>query len=319
MRRRQLLSLAAGSALAGACAARDKNELLHVSFDATRELFAEVNETFAASDLRIRQSHGGSGKQTRSVMEGLQADVVSLALGFDVDALAKAGLLASDWRSRMPFESSPLRSTVVLLVRAGNPKGISGFGDLARDDVSVITPNPKTSGGARWNHLAIWDFALRETGNRGRAEDFMRAVYSHVPVLDSGARGAMTTFAKRRIGDVLIAWESEARVALSKFKGAVEVVVPSRSVRADIPVAVLDKVVDHRGTRATTERYAAFLFSETAQAIFPRFGFRPAESDPADFARVEFFNVTELGDSWASLHEEHFAEGALFDRVSDRS
>lgn len=325
MLRRSFLALSAAAALQQGCAARDKNELLHVSFDASRELLAAINNAYTASfadELKFRQSHGGSGKQTRSVMEGLQADVVSLALGFDVDALVGAKLVHETWRERLPFNASPFSSTIVFLVRGGNPKKITGFDDLVRDDVKIVTPNPKTSGGARWSYAAVWDHALRSTGNQKAAERFMQKLFANVPVLDSGARGAMSTFAKRQIGDVLLAWESEAIAAITKLSGKLEMVLPTRSIKAEIPIAVVDRVVEHRGSRRQAERYAEFFFSEEAQKLLPTFHYRAATTNAAPHGGkddIELFRLEDEYGSWASFHADHFAEGGSFDRATEQS
>lgn len=325
--RRALGSAAIGlglGSLAG-CRARGKDELLHASFDATRELFGEVNTIFASRygadrpNLAVQQSHGGSGKQARSVIEGMQADVVSLALGFDHDALVDAGFIDRAWRDRLPERSVYAWSTIVLLVRGGNPKNILGWDDLIRPDVQVVTPNPKTSGGARWNHLAAWGHAVRTLGERN-AEGFIERLYKNVSVLDSGARGALTTFTKRKIGDVLIAWESEALTARKKLGDAVSVVIPDRSIRADLPVAVVDKVVDHRGSRELSTRYAELLFEGEVQGLLTKFFYRPqtTKPDPAAFPEVSLFAVEDVAEDWRDAHRRHFAEGALFDQVMDR-
>lgn len=312
------------ASLAG-CRAREQNELLHASFDATRELFSEVNVVFARRygadylNLAVQQSHGGSGKQARSVIEGMQADLVSLALGFDHDALVDAGFVDRAWRDRLPERSVYAWSTIVLLVRGGNPKNILGWDDLIRPDVQVVTPNPKTSGGARWNHLAAWGHAV-ETLGEGAAESFIERLYRNVSVLDSGARGALTTFTKRKIGDVLIAWESEALTARKKLGDAVSVVIPDRSIRADLPITLVDKVVDHRKSRETTTKYAELLFDTEVQALLASFFYRSqiTAPDPAAFPAVSLFAVEDVAEDWRDAHRRHFAEGAMFDQVMDR-
>ncbi len=302
--------------------------LLNVSYDPTHELYREVNAAFArdwlarsGQQVTIRQSHGGSGKQARGVLDGLEADVVTLGLAYDVDALVKPGLVRPGWEARLPDHSAPYTSTIVFLVRRGNPKGIHDFPDLARPGVAVITPNPKTSGGARWNYLAAWGFELHRTGgDEARADDFVRRIYRNVPVLDSGARGATTTFVQRGIGDVLVTWESEALLAsVELWPGEFEVVAPSRSILAEPPVTVVDATVDRRGTRAVSEAYLAFFYTEEAQRIAARHFYRPRmaaalASAPVPFPDVTLFTVAELG-GWAAVQARHFADGGTFDRV----
>ncbi len=307
-------------------------ELLNVSYDPTREFYRDVNTAFAAQwlqqhgdSVRVQTSHGGSGKQARAVIDGLAADVVTLALAFDIDAIAdKAKLLPPDWQKRLPHNSAPYTSTIVLLVRKGNPKGIKDWGDLVRPGVSVITPNPKTSGGARWNHLAAYAYALRRNGgDTAKARDFLAALYRNVPVLDTGARGATTTFAQRGIGDVLLAWENEAFLALSQL-GAdqFEIVVPSLSILAEPPVAIVDRNVDRRGTRKAAEAYLAFLYSAAGQRLSAKHYYRPREPQHADAADIARFPKLELvtieGEfgSWAEAQATHFADGGIFDQVS---
>lgn len=311
----------APAALAGAslgCRGRARDELLHVSFDATRELFEAIDAEARPrvpelSGVRVRPSHGGSAKQARSVIEGLDADVVSLALAYDVDALADAGLVDRAWSRRLPFDAAPFTSTIVFCVRAGNPKGITGFDDLARPDVSVVTPNPKTSGAARMNHLAAWGHAIRTRNTDASAIAYMKALYANVPVMDSGARGALTTFAERGIGDVLLTWESDALLAAEK--GGVEVVHPARSILTEPSVAVVDAVVDGRGSRASATRYLEMLYEETAQRIVAKSRFRPRiASLAASFHPIELFDVASLG-GFRAVHAAHFAEDALFDRL----
>jgi sulfate transport system substrate-binding protein len=312
---------------AGAHAAR---ELLNVSYDPTRELYRDVNEAFArhwkattGETVGFRQSHGGSGKQARSVIDGLEADVVTLALAYDIDAIAEHGrLLAPEWQARLPHSSAPYTSTIVFLVRKGNPKGIRDWDDLARPGVSVITPNPKTSGGARWNYLAAWGSALRRhDGRPSRARELVTAIYRNVPVLDSGARGATTTFAQRGMGDALISWENEAQLALREFgAGTLQIVVPSVSILAEPPVAVVDRNVDRRGTRKVAEAYLAFLYSREGQEVVARHFYRPRLPEVArkyrqQFPRITLFTVEELFGGWAKAHREHFADGATFDQI----
>jgi sulfate transport system substrate-binding protein len=305
-------------------------EILNVSFDPTREFFEELNAAFAKSwqaktgqAVKVNQSHGGSGKQARSVIDGLEADVVTLALAYDIDAIAeKAQLLPADWQARLPNRSSPYTSTIVFVVRKGNPKGIRDWDDLVKPGVSVITPNPKTSGGARWNYLAAWGFAKhRPGGSDETAQAFMAALFKNVPVLDSGARGATNTFAQRGLGDVLIAWENEARLLSEKLgKGSFEIVTPSESILAEPPVAVIDRNVDRHGTRAVAEAYLAFLYQEEGQRIAARHFFRPALAAAAapsapQAGPMKLFTLDELFGSWAQAQKTHFSDGASFDRI----
>jgi sulfate/thiosulfate transport system substrate-binding protein len=299
--------------------------LLNVSYDPTRELYSELNAAFDAhhpAQVMVNQSHAGSGKQARSVMDGLEADVVTLALASDIDALAKAGLLPKDWQARLPNNSSPYTSTVVFVVRKGNPKGIRGWDDLARPGVAVITPNPKTSGGARWNYLAAWGYALGKSGGSERsAREFVSKLYRNVPVLDTGARGSTITFAERNIGDVLIAWESEALLLVKdRGKGRFEMVVPATSILAEPPVALVDAYADRHGTRAVAQAYLEFLYSEAGQAIAARHHFRPRNEEVAarhkdDFPQMKLFDVGLFG-GWSKAQETHFDEGGIFDRIS---
>jgi sulfate transport system substrate-binding protein len=288
-------------------------KLLNVSYDPTRELYAELNAAFAkqweaktGQQVTIEQSHGGSGKQARAVIDGLDADIVTLALAYDVDAIAKAGLIKSDWATRLPHNATPFTSTIVFLVRKGNPKGIKDWGDLVKPGVEVITPNPKTSGGARWNYLAAWGYAEKAGQD---PKQFVGSLFKHVPVLDTGARGATTTFAERGIGDVLISWENEAYLAVNKI-GAdkVEIVVPSISILAEPPVAIVDDVVDRRGTRAVAQAYLEFLYSPEAQAIAAKNFYR---TEP----NLKLFTVDELG-GWQKLQATHFSENGVFDEIS---
>jgi sulfate/thiosulfate-binding protein len=304
--------------------------LLNVSYDPTRELYVDINKQFAeywreksGQDVTIRQSHGGSGKQARSVIDGLEADVVTLALAYDIDQIAeKGGNLPADWQKRLPENSSPYTSTIVLLVRKGNPKGIRDWGDLAKPGVSVITPNPKTSGGARWNYLAAWAWALRQPGgSEAKARDFVSRLYKNVPVLDAGARGSTTTFVERGIGDVLIAWENEALLAIKELgRGKFEVVAPSLSILAEPPVAVVDKVANKHGTRDVAQAYLQYLYTETGQEIAARNFYRPrmasvAEKYAAQFPKVSLVTVDEVFGGWKKAHAAHFADGALFDQI----
>lgn len=311
-----------------ACAAPggagEKLTLLNVSFDPTRELFQEVNRAFAATwaeqhpgqIVEINQSHGGSAKQARAVVDGLEADVVTLALGFDVDAIVRAGVIDPGWAAELPSGSSPYASPIVFLVRAGNPKNIRGWDDLVRDGVQVITPSPKTSGGARWAYLGAWAQARAKTKDPAQARAFVERLYRNVPVLDSGARGATTTFTERQIGDVLIAWESEARLALEKLGSErVELVIPEQTILAEPVVAVVDRVVDRRQTRPVAEAYLRFLYSEAGQRLIAAHHFRPRT--PA-LEGLGFGTIAELG-GWKAAHDIHFADGAIFDQISERT
>ncbi len=319
------LGLLAGGAAGVARAAPAPVQLLNVSYDPTRELYDEVNGAFAKSwkqktgqDVTIKQSHGGSGKQARAVIDGLEADVVTLALAYDVDALAKAGLAPASWQTRLPHNSSPYTSTIVFLVRKGNPKGIKDWTDLAKPGVSVITPSPKTSGGARWNYLAAWGYALKH-GNEASARDFVKRLYKNVPVLDSGARGATTTFVERGIGDVLIAWENEALLAVEKLGPTrLEVVVPSYSILAEPPVTVVDKVVDRHGTRAAAQAYLEFLYTEQGQEIAAKNHYRPRLASVAkrhSFPQVTLFTIDEAFGGWQKAQATHFNDGGIFDQI----
>jgi sulfate/thiosulfate transport system substrate-binding protein len=320
---RTLLSLALGSLLAAA-----NPTLLNVSYDPTREFYQEFNAAFVRNwkartgqDVTINQSHGGSGKQARSVLDGLQADVVTLALAYDVDALARGGLLPADWQRRLPHNSTPYTSTVLFLVRKGNPKGIKDWPDLVRPGLQIIVPNPKTSGGARWNHLAAYGAALRQNGgDPAKAKAYLQAFYRNVPVLDSGARGATTTFVERGIGDVLVTWENEAFQALEgPLKDRFEVVVPSVSILAEPPVAVVDKVAQRRGTAALARAYLEYLYSDEGQRLAAKHHFRPRDEKAGkSFPRLKLFTVLEAFGGWAQAHEAHFKDGALFDQVSVR-
>ena len=302
-------------------------KLLNVSYDPTRELYNAVNAAFSrqweartGQHLTIEQSHGGSGKQARAVIDGLEADVVTLALAYDVDAIAKAGLIHPDWGGRLANHAAPYTSTIVFLVRKGNPKAIKDWDDLIKPGVAVITPNPKTSGGARWNYLAAWGYAIKHGGDDARARAFVTALYSHVPVLESGARGATTAFVEREQGDVLLAWESEARLAVDKLgKDKVEIVVPSISILAEPPVSVVDSVVDQRGTRAVATAYLEFLYSPEGQQLAARNYYRPRDPAAAPagaFARIELFTIDEVFGGWATPQPTHFNDGGVFDQIT---
>lgn len=305
-------------------------ELLNVSYDPTRELYQEFNAAFARTweaknggKVTIRQSHGGSGKQARSMIDGLSADVVTLALAYDIDEIsAKAKLIPADWQKRLPHNSSPYTSTIVFLVRKGNPKGIKDWDDLARPGISVITPNPKTSGGARWNYLAAWGYALKKFDNdEAKTKAFLASIYRNVPVLDSGARGSTTTFVERGIGDVFISWENEAFLAIKELgPGKFEIVVPSISILAEPPVTIVDKVVDKRGTRKAAQAYLDYLYSEEGQEIAGRHYYRPTDAKVAakyasQFPKVNLFRIDDVLGGWQKAQKAHFADGGVFDQI----
>lgn len=316
--------------ISGDTASAKDIKLLNVSYDPTRELYTEFNAAFAkhwkektGDTVTIQQSHGGSGKQARSVIDGLPADVVTLALAYDIDAIGdKARLIPTNWQSRLPNNSAPYTSTIVFLVRKGNPKAIKDWDDIIKPGVSVVTPNPKTSGGARWNYLAAWAYALSKNGgDDSKAKEFLAQLVKNVPVWDSGARGATTTFAQREIGDVLLAWENEALLALQQMgPDAFDVVRPSVSVLAEPPVALLDAVVDRKDTRAVAEAYLEYLYSEQGQDVVARNFFRP--TDPAvlagyaqQFPPMRLFTVAEVFGGWAKAQVEHFNDGGIYDRL----
>ena len=300
-----------------------------MSYDPTRELYKEINTEFAkkwkaetGEDITLRASHGGSGKQARSVIDGLDADVVTLALGYDIDAIAEKGLTAKDWQKRLPNNASPYTSTIVFLVRKGNPKGIKDWNDLVKPGIAVITPNPKTSGGARWNYLAAWAYALKQPGGSdATAKDFVQKLYKNVPVLDSGARGATTTFTERGIGDVLIAWEDEALLAARvEGKDKFDVVVPSISILAEPPVAVVDKVADKKGTRKAAEAYLKFLYTPQGQEIGAKNFYRPtdpavAKKHESEFPKVKLVTIDDTFGGWQKAQKTHFADGGQFDQL----
>jgi len=303
--------------------------LLNVSYDPTRELYQDVNTAFAkewkgktGDNVKIKQSHGGSGKQARAVIDGLEADVVTLALAYDIDALAEHKLLAPEWQKKLTHNSSPYTSTIVFLVRKGNPKGIKDWNDLIKPGVSVITPNPKTSGGARWNHLAAWGYALRQPGgNEAKAKEFLSKLYKNVPVLDSGARGATTTFVERGIGDVLIAWENEAYLAVKELGPTkFDIVTPSVSILTEPPVAVVDKFADKHGTRKVAEAYLNYLYTDEGQDIIGKNYYRPTSEKAAkkyanQFAKVNLFTIDQVAGGWTSAQKAHFADGGIFDSI----
>jgi sulfate transport system substrate-binding protein len=321
--------LAATAAITAAPSFAADITLLNVSYDPTRELYVDVNAAFAkdwkaktGDNVKIKQSHGGSGKQGRAVIDGLEADVVSLALAYDIDAIADKKLLAPDWQKKLPHNSTPYTSTIVFLVRKGNPKGIKDWNDLVKPGVSVITPNPKTSGGARWNHLAAYGYALRQPGgSEATAKDFLGKLYKNVPVLDSGARGATTTFVERGIGDVLIAWENEALLAIKELGPTkFDIIAPSVSILAEPPVAVVDKVVDKRGTRKVAEAYLNFLYTDAAQEIIAKNYYRPAVEKEAkkfasQFPAVKLFTIADVAGDWTKAQKVHFSDGGLFDQI----
>ena len=304
--------------------------LLNVSYDPTRELYQDINKSFAAQwkaktgeTVTIRQSHGGSGKQARSVIDGLEADVVTLALGYDIDALAdKAQLIPANWQSRLPQNSTPYTSTIVFLVRKGNPKGIRDWADLVKPGVSVIASNPKTSGGARWAYLAAWGQAYLANGrSEAKAREYVTELYRHVPVLDSGARGSTVTFAERGVGDVLLSWENEAFLAINEFgAGKFEIVTPSQSILAEPPVTVVDKVADKRGTRKVAEAYLQYIYSPEGQEIAARHYYRPRDAKAQakyaqNFAQVKLFTLGDISGDWRKTQKAHFDDGGVFDAI----
>ena len=325
-----LLAVVAVAALMGARPAAAQQSLLNVSYDPTRELYAAVGKAFAerwkaqtGETIAIRTSNGGSGAQARAVIDGLEADIVTLALAWDIDAIAeRAHLLPIDWQRRLPDNSSPYTSTIVFLVRRGNPKQIKDWDDLVKPGLKVITPNPKTSGGARWNYLAAWGYALKKDGNDPqKARDFVKALYANVPILDTGARGATMTFAQRRQGDVLIAWENEAFLAVNEFgRDKMEIVVPSVSILAEPAVALVDANVDRHGTRKAAEAYLAFLYTPEGQELAARNFYRPRLAEVAarhadQFPQIPLFTVDEVFGGWRKAQATHFADGGIFDQI----
>ena len=330
--RRRWLKIATASALLVAswgAVAQAPITLLNVSYDPTRELYVEFNAAFTrhwkaktGQDVSIKQSHGGSGKQARSIIDGLEADVATLALAGDTDAVAKnGGWIAKDWQKRLPHNASPYTSTIVLAVREGNPKHIKDWDDLIRPDVKVITPNPKTSGGARWNYLAAWEFAKRKFGSDAKAKEFVAKLYGNVPILDTGARGSTITFAQRGQGDVLIAWENEAYLLEKEFGSKFDVVAPTLSILAEPAVAVVDKNVDKKGTRAVATAYLEYLYTEEGQDIAGKNFYRPAVSDKAkakyasQFPKIKLFTIDDTFGGWEKADKEHFADGGSFDQI----
>lgn len=336
MQRTKILLAALAAPLLCACAASTQAAtvtLLNVSYDPTRELYDEFNKAFASywktqsgDTVEVRQSHGGSGRQARAVIDGLEADVVTLALAYDIDALGVQGkLIPADWQTRLPANSSPYTSTIVFMVRKGNPKGIRDWGDLARPGIAVVTPNPKTSGGARWNYLAAWAWALRQPGGTpATAEAFVKKVFKNVPVLDSGARASTITFSERGIGDVLLAWENEAFLAVKELgPNKFDIVHPSLSILAEPPVTVVDKVVNKRGTRKVAEAYLNYLYSPAGQEIIAKHFYRPRDPQVAaryakTFPKLNLVTVDEAFGGWARAQAAHFADGGSFDRIYGR-
>jgi sulfate/thiosulfate transport system substrate-binding protein len=314
-------------ATAGAAWAADVT-LLNVSYDPTRELYADINKAFAAKykadtgkTVEIKQSHGGSGKQARSVIDGLAADVVTLALAYDIDEIAERGIIAKDWQKRLPQNASPYTSTIVFLVRKGNPKGIKDWEDLAKPGVKVVTPNPKTSGGARWNYLAAWGYEQKKAGSQDKAREFVKNIYKNVPVLDTGARGSLITFVERGVGDVFMSWENEAFLAVNEFgKDRFEIVVPSVSILAEPPVSVVDKVVDKKGTRAAAEAYLKFIYTPEGQEIAAKNFYRPRDAGVAkkfegSCTKVQLFTIDDLFGGWTKAQTTHFKDGGVFDTI----
>src|SRR5258706_13650624 len=325
---RRVLPVLAGLLFASSAFGADVT-LLNVSYDPTRELYADFNKAFVSAyqretgkSVEIKQSHGGSGSQARAVIDGLQADVVTLALAYDIDAIAAKGLIPADWQKRLPLNASPYTSTIVFLVRKGNPKGIKDWDDLAKPGVQVITPNPKTSGGARWNYLAAWGFALDKYANDdAKATEFVTRLYKNVPVLDTAARSSTVTFVERGIGDVLLAWENEALLAVREFgKGKFELVAPPRSILAEPPVAVVDQVAAKHGTKDLAQAYLAYLYSSAGQEIAAKHFYRPrnatvAAKYAAQFPRIQLFTVDKVFGGWDKAQKVHFADGGVFDRI----
>jgi sulfate/thiosulfate transport system substrate-binding protein len=326
-----MVAVLIGSLLASSIARADVT-LLNVSYDPTREFYQEYNQVFAAmwkakhnENVTVQQSHGGSGKQARSVIDGLEADVVTLGLAYDVDAIVKAGLIAPGWEKRLPNNSAPYTSTIVFVVRKGNPKGIHDWPDLIKPGVAVIASNPKVSGGGRWSYLAAWGYArTRKGATDANARDFVTRLYKNVPVLDSGARGSTTTFAQRRLGDVLISWENEAFLVLDEFgRDKFEIITPSVSILAEPPVAVVDKVAAKHHTTAVAQAYLQYLYSPEGQRLAAKHYYRPHDVKAAgplinQFPKVQFFTVKDLCGSWQGAHAAHFADGAIFDQIERR-
>jgi len=326
---RNVLAVAGALLLGASAAAEAQTTLLNVSYDPTRELYQDFNGAFAkywkgksGQAVTIQQSHGGSGKQARSVIDGLEADVVTLALAYDVDAIANSGLIPKNWQTRLPNNSSPYTSTILFLVRKGNPKKIKDWDDLVRPGVAVISPNPKTSGGARWNYLAAWGYALKKYGSEAKAKEFVSRLYKNVPILDTGARGATVTFAERGIGDVLIAWENEALLAVREMgeKGELQVVAPSLSILAEPPVAVVDKVANKHKTAAVAKAYLEYLYTPEGQEIAAKHYYRPRNEAVAaryakQFPQVTLFTIDQVFGGWTKAQKTHFDDGGVFDQI----
>jgi sulfate/thiosulfate transport system substrate-binding protein len=321
--------VAAALGLGSAAASAAEVKLLNVSYDPTRELYQDFNAAFAkhwkaasGDTVSVNQSHGGSGKQARAIIDGLEADVTTLALAYDIDAIADKGLIAADWQKRLPQNASPYTSTIVFLVRKGNPKGLKDWNDLVKPGVAIITPNPKTSGGARWNYLAAWAYALKQPGgSEASAKDFVAKLYGNVKVLDSGARGATTTFVERGIGDVLLAWENEAYLAIKELgPDKFEIVTPSLSILAEPPVSVVDKVADKRGTRKVAQAYLEYLYSAEGQEIAAKHYYRPRDAKVAakyarQFGKVNLVTIDDTFGGWRAAQKTHFSDGGLFDQI----
>lgn len=325
--KRSITALIASAALAASAHAADIT-LLNVSYDPTRELYVDINKAFGAKyqvevgkSVEIKQAHGGSGRQARAVIDGLAADVVTLALAYDIDAIADRGLLGKDWQNKLPNNASPYTSTIVFLVRKGNPKAIKDWDDLVKPDVKVVTPNPKTSGGARWNYLAAWAHALKKTGSEAKAQDFVKAIYANVPVLDTAARGATVTFTERGVGDVFLSWENEAFLALKEFgPDKFDIIVPSLSILAEPPVAVVDRVVEKKGTRAPAEAYLKFIYTPEAQEIAAKHFYRPRDPAVAKkyekaFPQVQLITIDDVFGGWRKAQSTHFSDGGVFDKI----
>jgi sulfate transport system substrate-binding protein len=326
---KKITQLAVLAAIAGATGLQAANQaILNVSYDPTRELYSDINKAFAkqwaaktGDSIAIDQSHGGSGKQSRSIVDGLEADVATLALAYDIDAISdQAGHLPKNWQTRLPQNSSPYTSTIVFVVRKGNPKAVKDWNDLTRDGVKVITPNPKTSGGARWNYLAAYAYALRQNGgDEQKAREFVSKLYSNVPVLDTGARGSTITFTERRMGDVFLSWENEAHLIQKQYPGQYEIITPSLSILAEPPVAVVDKVVDRKGTREVAQAYLEFLYTPEAQDIIGRHYYRPRDAAAAakysaKFPKIDLVTIEDFG-GWRKAQKDHFNDGGIFDRI----
>jgi sulfate transport system substrate-binding protein len=326
---KKITQLAVLAAIAGATGLQAANQaILNVSYDPTRELYSDINKAFAkqwaaktGDSIAIDQSHGGSGKQSRSIVDGLEADVATLALAYDIDAISdQAGHLPKNWQTRLPQNSSPYTSTIVFVVRKGNPKAVKDWNDLTRDGVKVITPNPKTSGGARWNYLAAYAYALRQNGGDDqKAREFVSKLYSNVPVLDAGARGSTITFTERRMGDVFLSWENEAHLIQKQYPGQYEIITPSLSILAEPPVALVDKVVDRKGTREVAQAYLEFLYTPEAQDIIGRHYYRPRDAAAAakysaKFPKIDLVTIEDFG-GWRKAQKDHFNDGGIFDRI----